>query len=251
MEEVAVDDAEAVFQVGLSAYILAGGRSSRMGTDKALIEIAGKPLIAHATAKLRRLCPRIHILSANPALASYAPLVPDIHPDTGPIGGIEAALTHTSTEWNLILPVDVPFLPAVLLAWWIRTVIQLRTMRVRVALFRVDGVLQPTLLLIHRDAAPILAQAISRGEYKLVPALEGVARQLAPVNSLITETIPYILSIEEHFAISSRQPPVPQETNAWHTLTEAQRAAQSIWFANLNTPHDLAEAQLHLDALDT
>ena len=78
----------------LGGYVLAGGRSSRMGTDKALLLLAGKPLIAHAVVKLGRLCQDVRVLSANSALAPYAPLVPDLHPDCGPIGGIEVALTH-------------------------------------------------------------------------------------------------------------------------------------------------------------
>jgi molybdenum cofactor guanylyltransferase len=72
----------------ISGYVLAGGRSSRMGTDKSLLPLAGKSLIQHAVAKLLRVCADVHILGSNPALAAYAPLVPDIHPNCGPIGGI-------------------------------------------------------------------------------------------------------------------------------------------------------------------
>ncbi len=235
----------------ISAYILAGGRSSRMGTNKALLELAGKPLIAHAATKLRRLTPNVHILSSNPALAPYAPLVPDIHPNTGPIGGIEAALLHTSTEWNLILPVDVPFLPTALLDWWIRTITQRRSSFIRLALFRVDGVPQPTLLLIHRTAAPTLTDAIRQNRYKLFPALEEAARQLAPPASHPYEAVPYILPIDHNLRLEGWQPPFPPNLQPWQILTDAQHASQPLWFANLNTPEDFAQAQLHLHALDT
>ena len=79
----------------ISGYVLAGGRSSRMRTDKSLLLLAGKPLIQQAVTKLGRVCAEVHILSANPALAAYAPLIPDIHPGCGPIGGMEAALAHS------------------------------------------------------------------------------------------------------------------------------------------------------------
>jgi hypothetical protein len=58
----------------VAGYVLAGGRSSRMGTDKALLELAGKPLIEHAVAKLRRICANVAILGSNPALAQLEAL---------------------------------------------------------------------------------------------------------------------------------------------------------------------------------
>ena len=78
----------------VGAYVLAGGKSSRMGRDKALLELAGKPLVRHAVTKLRRVCEDVHILSGNMELAPYAPLVEDLHPGCGPIGGLEAAFEH-------------------------------------------------------------------------------------------------------------------------------------------------------------
>ena len=76
----------------VGGYVLAGGRSSRMGRDKALLELAGKPLVLHAVTKLRRVCAEVSVLSDNPELARYAPLVRDLHAGCGPMGGIEAAL---------------------------------------------------------------------------------------------------------------------------------------------------------------
>ena len=92
----------------MNGFVLAGGRSTRMGTDKALLHYAGRPLIAHAVDLLR---PR----ELNPTswecdliLLLYAPVVEDLHPDCGPLGGIEAALASSSSDWNLFLPVDLP-----------------------------------------------------------------------------------------------------------------------------------------------
>jgi molybdopterin-guanine dinucleotide biosynthesis protein A len=82
-----------------------------MGTVKALLQLGGKPLIEHAVTKLRRICADVHILSSNSELAPYAPLVRDIHPNCGPLGGIEAALLHSPYDWNLFLAVDMPFYP--------------------------------------------------------------------------------------------------------------------------------------------
>jgi molybdenum cofactor guanylyltransferase len=210
--------------IDLSAYVLAGGRSSRMGTDKALLQLAGKPLIAHAVTKLRRITPHVHILSSNPALADYAPLVPDLHPNTGPIGGIEAALTHSSSDWNLILPVDVPFLPATFIEAWVRSTLA-DEYGVRIRLFTIDGVPQPTVLLIHREAAPYISEAIQCGDYKLFPVLEAAGRDLATGSGF-----------SRGLVFRNGAPGA---------------GFLSFWFANLNTPEDFAEAEANIAALDT
>ncbi|MGH9595325.1 MAG: molybdenum cofactor guanylyltransferase, partial [Edaphobacter sp.] len=67
----------------VGGYVLAGGKSQRMGDDKALLELAGKPLVLHATTKLRRLCAEVNILSNNSGLEQYAPLVRDVHEGCG------------------------------------------------------------------------------------------------------------------------------------------------------------------------
>jgi molybdopterin-guanine dinucleotide biosynthesis protein A len=146
-----------------------------MGTDKALLELAGRPLIEHAVSKLRRTCMDVRTLSGNSALAAYAPLVPDLHAGCGPIGGMEAALAHSLFDWNLFLPVDLPLLPAAFLDCWVRSTVAEEQRGLRLALFTVSGVPQPTLLMIHRDAACYIGQAVDRGDLKLFSVLEGAA----------------------------------------------------------------------------
>jgi molybdenum cofactor guanylyltransferase len=190
-------------QVG--GYVLAGGKSSRMGTDKALLDIDGKPLVAHAVAKLQRICADVHILSSSLALAEFAPLVRDLHFECGPIGGIEAALDHSRFEWNLILPVDLPFVPADFLRAWVRRVLE--RPGTGVAYFNVLGIPQPSLAMIRREAAPAIGAAIERGDYKLRPVLEAAASG----SDLYIEAV--------------------NDTDA------------AAWFANLNTPEELEIAK--------
>jgi molybdenum cofactor guanylyltransferase len=233
----------------IGGYVLAGGRSSRMGTDKALLRLAGKPLVEHAVTKLRRICSEVHILSSNSELSLYAPLVPDLHPGCGPLGGIEAALAHSTHPWNLFIPVDLPFVPSAFLNDWVRTIVNRRGMRIRIALFSVLGVPQPTLLLIHSAAAPHIASAVSRSEFKLFPVLQSAARELALPDAPTFEQVPYMLPIDENLIYSGWQEPHPGPS--WQILTDAQRAAQALWFANLNTPREFAEAEANISALDT
>jgi len=238
------------FPLPIGGYVLAGGRSSRMGTDKALLKLAGRPLIEHATTKLRRVSVDVHILGGNAELAAYAPLVEDMHPGCGPIAGIEAALAHSAHDWNLILPVDMPLLPTAFLDWWVRRFIGRRPPPSNIAFFNVFGRPQPTLLLIHRDTAPHLTLAIARGEYKLLLALEGAAAALAPPDAQPRDKVPYVLPIDERLVFGGWDGP-PADLRPWQVLTPAQLAAQPLWFANLNTPEDFAEADVHANALDS
>ena len=95
----------------LNGYVLAGGKSSRMGQDKALLKLAGKPLVLRAVEKLQQICADFYILGNRPELEIYAPLVRDLHEGCGPLGGIEAAFSHSAKAWNLFMAVDMPFLP--------------------------------------------------------------------------------------------------------------------------------------------
>ncbi len=234
----------------LAAYVLAGGRSSRMGRDKALLPLAGRPLVEHAVSKLRRLTPNVSILGSRPELASFAPLVPDLRESCGPLGGMEAALTHTSQEWTMIVPVDMPFLPAALLRRWAGGV--LRQQGARAGIFVVDEVPQPTLCLLHREMLPFLSAAATQGRFKLYPALEEAARTLAHRRSVMLEEVflRHPWTQEDALSLFEELGGDGWEGDGESILTPAQRAASHLWFENLNTPEEFAEAQQHLDALD-
>lgn len=101
----------------VSGFVVAGGQSRRMGSDKALLTLDGRPLIAHALELLRSagLSPRI--CGSRADLARFAEVVPDNFPQCGPLAGIEAALSVSNTELNLFLPVDLPLLPGAFVRW--------------------------------------------------------------------------------------------------------------------------------------
>jgi molybdopterin-guanine dinucleotide biosynthesis protein A len=234
----------------MHGFVLAGGRSSRMGRDKAFLRLAGKPLIEHAVTKLRRACDEVSILGNDPGLEDYAPIVPDIHPGCGPMGGMEAALLHPHSwhEWNLFLPVDVPFLPtAYLLAWAQHGLRSAEKKGAIVWIFTVDGVPQPTVALIHRAVGPFLTESLERREYKLLPALERAAGELAERNGF--QRGEGLWKIPYWSGLRSRPGPKPKES--WRYTTAAQERESARWFANLNAPEEFAEAERHTDALDT
>jgi len=86
-----------------------------MGRDKALLTLAGRPLIAHALAALRGAGMEPAIAGDRSDLAHFAPIVADAEPGQGPLGGICAALESASARFSVFLPVDLPLLPSSLI----------------------------------------------------------------------------------------------------------------------------------------
>lgn len=99
-----------------AAWVLVGGRSSRMGTDKAFLNTGKGPLAAHVAELAAEVCPAVTLVGDPTLYASLGfPVIPDNHTGLGPLGGIEAALKASPAEWNLIVACDMPALDAVLL----------------------------------------------------------------------------------------------------------------------------------------
>ncbi len=225
----------------LGGYVLAGGRSSRMGRDKALLTLAGKPLVEHAVKKLQRLCAKVSVLSGNSELAAYGQLVPDNLASCGPLGGIEAALLDSEFAWNLILPVDMPFVPTRLLEDWIYSVLEERLGDVRVLMLSVDAQAYPTLLLIHRDVGPYLRADLELGRYKVLASLESAAVAIAAERRVKPEHVFWRVQYDDLISQGER--------NGDAVWKDETRGCFD-WFANLNTPEEFAEAERHGDALD-
>jgi molybdopterin-guanine dinucleotide biosynthesis protein A len=100
-----------------TAIILAGGKSSRIGSDKALLKINGITIIEHIVDTLSQLLKDIKIITNNPSNYSFLnfDLHKDILPGFGPLSGIHAGLFYSKTEKNIFLTCDMPFLSIKLL----------------------------------------------------------------------------------------------------------------------------------------
>lgn len=103
----------------ITAYILAGGKSQRMGTDKGFLEWKGLSFIANILAALTPVVGNnIVIVSSDERYDALGiTRIPDIVTNKGPLGGIYSALKHTTTKRNLILSVDVPMISSELVQW--------------------------------------------------------------------------------------------------------------------------------------
>ena len=96
----------------MTVAIMAGGKSSRMGTDKAFVPLLGKPMIEHVLNQVRGLSSETIILTNQQDNYSYLglPIYGDIYPDRGPLGGLHSALFHASFSNTLVVACDMPWL---------------------------------------------------------------------------------------------------------------------------------------------
>jgi len=98
--------------VKISGIILAGGKSNRMGKNKALLELGGLTLIERVARVLSETCSEIIIAGGNPLELRHLgyPVVPDIHPGCGPLSGLHAGLVAAHNRYCFVSACDTPFL---------------------------------------------------------------------------------------------------------------------------------------------
>jgi molybdopterin-guanine dinucleotide biosynthesis protein A len=193
-----------------------------MGKDKALLQVAGRPLLELALDKLRTLGldasvpPRI--AGTRPDLSSYAPIVPDLHPGCGPLSGIEAALAATTQPLNLFLPVDLPLLPAEFLGWILR---RAEITGALLTVPRFNGWPQPLCAVYHRDLLAGVTASLLAGNFKVMPVLMAAAQSRAQAIDVFDVEL-LAAAYPEMYRFS----PLPLYR----------------WFHNCNTPEDTTKA---------
>lgn len=93
----------------ITGIILAGGKSSRMGTDKGFVILKNKPFVQHIIDTLTPLVNDIIIVSDNPDYDKFnIKRVEDIIKESGPLAGLYSGLFHSKTEQNIVLSCDIP-----------------------------------------------------------------------------------------------------------------------------------------------
>jgi molybdenum cofactor guanylyltransferase len=108
-------------KTNFSGYVLAGGKSSRMGADKAFLKLDGETFIARAVGNLSKICPVKIVLNRSQThfiekLPADVPHIFDRFENRGAPGGIHAAFLDCETEYAVILAVDFPFVSSDILA---------------------------------------------------------------------------------------------------------------------------------------
>ena len=147
-----------------AAFILAGGRSSRMGADKAFLDLAGKPLIARAVDLVREIVPEVTIVGDRRKFAAFGPVIQDVYRDCGPLGGIHAALMDSRAELNVILAVDLPFVSAQFLRYLL---MRAESSGTTVSVPSIGGYFQPLCAVYRKQFLFSAEHALSEGKNKI------------------------------------------------------------------------------------
>ncbi len=187
----------------ITAFILAGGRSTRMGMEKAFVLLEGRTLLARMLDLARSVTAEVRIVGDPAKFHPFAPAVEDVFPGCGPLGGIHAALHSSQTDLNLILAVDVPFVSFAFLQFLISRSSESAAV---VTVARTSGGLQPLCAIYRRAFADVAEQALGEGRYK--------------IDALFEAGQTHVIS-EEELRVAGFSPKM---------------------FRNLNTPEDLADA---------
>jgi molybdenum cofactor guanylyltransferase len=206
----------------VAAFVLAGGESSRMGRDKALVAFAGQPLIARALTTLREAGLDPAIAGARTALESYAAVIPDpvaaAAAVSGPLAGICAAMASTTARWCVFLPVDLPLLPASLLICLVR---RAQLTGAPITLVSVNGFAQTFPAVLDRAVLPLLQAELEAGRNGCFAAFREATSSLNRALSIVPA----------EFLVQSGQVVHPAALLAFR------------WFLNVNTQADLGRAE--------
>ena len=167
----------------ISCIILAGGKSSRMnGIDKGLLEYKGQRLIEHALASVSSQVDEI-IISANRHLEEYASfgyrvISDDNNRFDGPLAGMASAISHCNHDRVLVIPCDMPLLPASLVS----TLVQHSKHSNLVAISN-DNHLQ-LVFLMHRNLLDSIKLYLSRGGHSVMRWLDSVDHHIMVLDNV-------------------------------------------------------------------
>lgn len=171
-------------QQNITGIVLAGGKSSRMGTDKSLLVWKGKTLIEHAIDKLKPLCSKVVISSSNPVYSfTGCETWPDEPAIQAPIAGIYTCLKQTETGLNIILSCDMPLISEALLRHLLVNSIE-KDVLVPV---HTNGMIEPLCGIYKRIISPAMEFAIANNNLSLNKFIQSYPSPLL----LIDKNLPF------------------------------------------------------------
>ena len=193
----------------LTGFVLAGGASRRMGHDKAQIPWGAGTLLTHSIERMKRVCRDVYVVGTVEANNVAVTVLADKESGIGPLAGIHTALSHSTTDWNLILAVDLPLLSPDVLKWLANLAPHSFE---RAIVPRVKSRLQPMCAVYHRDFLPDVERALEKRE-------SSIRRLLERVNTLIIE--------EDQFTANGFSPEMFSNVNTSEDLERALAIANA------------------------
>ena len=158
----------------IEGFILAGGKSRRMGTDKSRLVLGGESFVERIARELSTVASSVRVVGDNMAelkLPINVQVAPDVYPEWGALGGVHASLAACSATWALVVACDFPFVTNELF----RSLASGRDAFEAVAPIQKDGIPQPLCSLYRVEPCLRLAEQLIRsGERKPIALLQSV-----------------------------------------------------------------------------
>jgi molybdopterin-guanine dinucleotide biosynthesis protein A len=180
-----------LLMVEIEGFILLGGASSRMGTDKSRLDLGGKQFVDRIASALSFLATKVSVVGAKDSASGWQlPFVSDIYEKWGALGGLHAALASCKSEWAAIVACDLPFVSGELFV----RLASLRENFDSVVPIQYDGRLQPLCALYRcTPCLPVAVELIENGERRPRELFKFVNTRLVAMSELST------LSNSRHF----------------------------------------------------
>ncbi len=149
--------------------ILAGGKSSRMGSDKGLVEFKSKPMAQYAIELLQPLCDELVISTGNVDYLQFGyQTIADLVPSCGPIGGMFSVMHSLPAKRYFFLSCDVPHIPSALA----KEILTHKDKAEIVVPIHSQNRCEPLFGLYSKNVLPNLVRQIEKGNYKLLDLLK-------------------------------------------------------------------------------
>jgi molybdopterin-guanine dinucleotide biosynthesis protein A len=162
----------------ITGIILAGGQSKRMGTDKGLIGLSGKPLISYAIDTLSGICGEILISANDDAYNSFGlKVVPDLMTGQGPMGGIYSCMKAVKTKYVIVLSCDMPFVDKQII-----DLLLTGKNHYQAVLPGHKGFMQPVCALYNSEILPIIEHHLFSGKLKLAGFIEMLNHKIVEIS---------------------------------------------------------------------
>jgi molybdopterin-guanine dinucleotide biosynthesis protein A len=159
----------AIDKTPIAGFVLVGGRSRRMGRDKALLELGGKPLLMRAVELLQPLVSEVTLIGARSRYSQFGyPVIEDQYLAEGPLVGLATGLKNSTADWNLFLACDMPHVRAEMLH-----LIKEQTSKssAQAVVPKTRRHWQPLCAAYHRSCLPETERAIAAGKLAIMDLL--------------------------------------------------------------------------------
>ncbi|MCP4483763.1 MAG: molybdenum cofactor guanylyltransferase [Flavobacteriaceae bacterium] len=157
------------FKNNITGIILAGGKSSRMGTEKGLIIYKNKPFVEHIIEAMSPLVDNIIIISNNKVYESFGfKCYEDLIKNTGPLAGIYTGLRYSKTDYNLIVSCDIPLVKTIVL----QKLIDQKNDASEVIQLQSQGKNMPLIALYKKSCEVIFKKELHQNQKKVQTALK-------------------------------------------------------------------------------